>query len=263
MEKYKSNYEFAIIAHRGASGLVEHENTIEAFEKAIEVKADSIECDLRKTLDNVIVINHDKDIDSYLIKDYNYDYLNSICEKKGYHLATLSEMLNIIGNRIIIDFEIKEEGYEKEIYNIISSKLDPSMYYIRSFFENVLVKFKSFDKTIKTILLLGTGEPKHKFFTRLAEFFPSYKIRKCHPDFVSPYYKILILNFCKRMKRHNLGVLVWTTNDKELICKCLKKGVMGVITNYPNLAIEISTETSAEISTETSAETSTDKIKVK
>ena len=27
-----------IIAHRGASGLVEHENTIEAFEKAVEVE---------------------------------------------------------------------------------------------------------------------------------------------------------------------------------------------------------------------------------
>ena len=38
--KIKKQY---IIAHRGASGLVEHENTIEAFEKAIEVGADYIE----------------------------------------------------------------------------------------------------------------------------------------------------------------------------------------------------------------------------
>ena len=37
-----------IIAHRGASGLVKVGNTLEAFQKAIEVKADGIELDLRK-----------------------------------------------------------------------------------------------------------------------------------------------------------------------------------------------------------------------
>ena len=247
MLSYNTNYNFAITAHRGASGLVKFENTLEAFEKAIEVKADSIECDLRRTSDGIIIINHNKDIASYIIKDNTYEFLANKCEEIGYHLATLEETINLVKNRIIIDFEIKEEGYEEEIYNIISSKLNPSEYYIRSFFESSLIKFKQLNKEIKTVLLLGTGEPKHKFFTRVAEFFPAGKIRKCKPDFVSPHYQILILNFCKRMKRHNVGVLVWTVNDRELILKCLKKGVMGVVTNYPDLAIEISNELSKEI----------------
>lgn len=47
-----------IIAHRGASGLAP-ENTIPAFEKAIEVGADGIEFDLQLTADGAIVVHHD------------------------------------------------------------------------------------------------------------------------------------------------------------------------------------------------------------
>ena len=43
-----------ILAHRGAKGLVKFENTFEAFDKALEVGADGIELDVRKTKDNIV-----------------------------------------------------------------------------------------------------------------------------------------------------------------------------------------------------------------
>jgi len=43
-------------AHRGASGYA-HENTIEAFEKAVELKSNAIELDIRKTKDKKIIVN--------------------------------------------------------------------------------------------------------------------------------------------------------------------------------------------------------------
>ena len=52
-----------IIAHRGASGL-KPENTLAAFQRAIELGADGIEFDIHSTSDDVIVVHHDYRISS-------------------------------------------------------------------------------------------------------------------------------------------------------------------------------------------------------
>ena len=38
-----------VIAHRGASGMVGQDNTLESFQKAIEIGADMVEFDVRST----------------------------------------------------------------------------------------------------------------------------------------------------------------------------------------------------------------------
>ena len=50
-----------IIAHRGASGIAP-ENTLAAFQKAVEMGVDRIEMDLRQTIDGEVVVIHDKTI---------------------------------------------------------------------------------------------------------------------------------------------------------------------------------------------------------
>ena len=61
-----------IFAHRGASGLVPFENTIDAFSKAIELNCDGIELDVRQTKDKVMIINHNPDIGGLIINDHNF-----------------------------------------------------------------------------------------------------------------------------------------------------------------------------------------------
>ena len=57
------NRETMVIAHRGASALAPHENTLEAFQIAIDLKADMVEFDVRKTSDNILIVFHDGTID--------------------------------------------------------------------------------------------------------------------------------------------------------------------------------------------------------
>ncbi|MBO7078809.1 MAG: glycerophosphodiester phosphodiesterase, partial [Bacilli bacterium] len=78
--------ETKIVGHRGASGLVEHENTIEAFQKAIEIGCYAIECDIRKTKDDILVINHDPFIKDLVIEKHSYQELNDYTMSLGYHL---------------------------------------------------------------------------------------------------------------------------------------------------------------------------------
>ena len=63
-------------AHRGASGYAP-ENTMAAFEKAVEMGADGIELDVQLTKDGELVVIHDETIDrvsdgSGWVKDYTY-----------------------------------------------------------------------------------------------------------------------------------------------------------------------------------------------
>ena len=56
-----------ITAHRGAKGLVEHENTIESFIKAIEIGAHAIEFDIRRSADGILFVHHDDHIDNNIL----------------------------------------------------------------------------------------------------------------------------------------------------------------------------------------------------
>ena len=51
-----------VIAHRGASADVP-EHTLAAYERAIEVGADGLECDVRLTRDGHLVCIHDRTLD--------------------------------------------------------------------------------------------------------------------------------------------------------------------------------------------------------
>src|SRR3954463_8833351 len=51
-----------IVAHRGASGYAP-ENTLVAFDKAVEMKADYIEMDVQRSKDGKLVIIHDLTVD--------------------------------------------------------------------------------------------------------------------------------------------------------------------------------------------------------
>ena len=51
-----------ICAHRGASGYAP-ENTLEAFQLAVELKAEAVELDVHLTRDKELIVAHDERID--------------------------------------------------------------------------------------------------------------------------------------------------------------------------------------------------------
>ena len=72
-------------AHRGASGYAP-ENTLDAFQKAVEMGADGIELDVQMTKDGELVVIHDETIDRVSngkgwVKDYTYEELKKVCGK--------------------------------------------------------------------------------------------------------------------------------------------------------------------------------------
>lgn len=231
-----------IIAHRGASGLVEFDNTLESFEKAIYLGAPMVEFDVRKTQDNLLVCYHDESIDDVQIANLDYNQLLGISRTKGFDIPLLSDVIKLCKGKIRLDIELKETGYELEVVNLVKKYLDYPDYVIKSFHDSAVKAIKEIDENIITGLLLGVGKPKNVILTRLLELFPEYRLLQAKADFVSPNYQLLRFGFSKRMKMMKKNIYVWTVNDEHLMKKVVKNGVSALITDRPDLALKLFTE---------------------
>jgi glycerophosphoryl diester phosphodiesterase len=113
------NSEFLFIGHRGTRTDYD-ENTIIAFEKAIEFGANCIEFDVRETKDGKLIILHDPTLDrttesSGLLKDLYYDEIKEL-KTKIYRntIPVLSEVLKALKGKIKFMIELKSvELYDK------------------------------------------------------------------------------------------------------------------------------------------------------
>jgi len=146
-----------IYSHRGESKYAP-ENTMSAFFLADLLNSDGIECDIRKTKDNILVLIHDKTIDrtsnkigkveEYTLNDLKeFDFGNK--EYKGETIVTLTDFLNYFSNKNIkIFLEAKESGYEELLWKTIS-KYNINNITIISFKYDILKKLRDISKIIK------------------------------------------------------------------------------------------------------------------
>jgi len=227
-----------IIAHRGASGLVASENTVEAFEKAVEIGAPMVEFDVRRTRDKVLVCIHDAEIDGAPIDGLTFDELQSRSAKLGFEVPRLKHVLSAFKGRISFDVELKEQGYEDQVLDVISSELTPSQYIIKSFHDETVRVIKAMDEQVYTGLLLGVTAPAG-MKTRLGEVLPEVRLARAGVDFVSPNHKLVKLGFIGRMHRLGYKVYVWTVDDIDMMTRLLKLGADGIITNRPDLGLSV------------------------
>ena len=104
-----------IVAHRGASA-EEAENTLEAFELALDVGADAVEFDVRITADGQAVVLHDPGVDrttdgAGLVRDLTLHEVRALriatAEGGTTRIPTLVEALGVLSGRAAVDIEIK------------------------------------------------------------------------------------------------------------------------------------------------------------
>jgi glycerophosphoryl diester phosphodiesterase len=79
-----------VVAHRGDHAKA-HENTVAAFQAAIDDGADAIELDVRRTADGRLVVHHDECIGDERIADLPFSRASGLALRLGYRLAQLDE----------------------------------------------------------------------------------------------------------------------------------------------------------------------------
>lgn len=94
-----------VIAHRGASA-DEQENTLPAFERAIEDGADYVELDVQLSADGTVVVFHDLDLDR-LTALRGPLRRRPLAELREVGIATLAEAVELTRGRVTLMVELK------------------------------------------------------------------------------------------------------------------------------------------------------------
>jgi len=114
------NGDIYVIAHRGAHTKNLPENSLPAYQRAIELGCDFVEIDVRTTLDGVAVSIHNETIDAYvngssgrvsamtLAQLRTLDICEKVdCKQKSVRIPTFDEILKLCKNNIGIYLDLK------------------------------------------------------------------------------------------------------------------------------------------------------------
>lgn len=234
-----------VIAHRGASAYAP-ENTLIAFKKAIEMKADGIEFDLHLTKDNELVVCHDEKIDRTTngmgyIKDLTLKEIKQFDagswfrdEFKDEKIPTFEEVLDLIEDKnLLIKIELKNdkiqyEGIEKKTLDVLDKYKVENEIIISSFNHSSLLKVKEHNPDIKTGILFN--KPLGDNY----EYAKRFKVYSFHPK-----YRVVTKKLINDCNKYNIPIIPYTINDSKLIKKYADNNLYGLITDYPDKALEI------------------------
>jgi glycerophosphoryl diester phosphodiesterase len=225
-----------VIAHRGAS-YGEVDNSLEAFAKAIDLGADMIEFDVRRTRDNHLICFHDADVAGTPLDRLDRD---DIARAIGHHPPLLDELLDLSKGRIGLDVELKENGYVDRVLASVAEHFDADQLIVTSFLDDVVAQVKQLRPDIRAGLLVGLDRPRPYLRTRLSEIFPVRRAKACGADAVAMHFKIAGLGALARTNAAGLSAYVWTVNEDEQLRQFLgDPHVDAVITDVPARALEM------------------------
>jgi glycerophosphoryl diester phosphodiesterase len=220
------------IAHRGAKGY-EPENTLVAFEKALELDVDGIELDVHLSSDGHLVVIHDETIDRTtngkgLVNALSLQEIKSFRTKKNQQILTLFEVLDIVNRQCLINIELKGNATAKPVIELIERYvLDKNWAYsdfvVSSFNWNLLQIVRFSNEKIPIGVLTHTD-------LELAIAFATF----IKAETIHTYFHLLTKENIIEMQKNGFQVFAWTVNEYEDIKLIKSFEVNGIISDFPD-----------------------------
>ncbi len=226
-----------VIAHRGSSG-ARPENTLAAFEHAVEEAADMIETDLHLSRDTVVVIHHDPELERLgeegEIRDRTASELALMNAAPGAEISekmpTLLDILDRFGDRIQFNLELKVgandvayEGLEDIVVSAVEERGLMSRILFSSFYDPVLARLRDRSAAARIALLISP-RGNIAILDRAA---------RVAAEAINPDIRLVTEDLVRQAHRAGLCVYPYTANDSNEMARLLDCGVDGIITNHP------------------------------
>jgi len=222
-----------VIAHRGASAY-RPENTLAAYELAIEQAADMIEVDLHRTRDGAVVVAHDAELERIggrgEIGDATLAEVRALDAGAGQRVPTLDELLDGFGARIALNLELKQGSRGAyaglpavAVAEVRARGLEERTLY-SSFYDSVLHDLRRVDPEARIALLISRRAPQGWV----------ERARALGAEAVNPELPLVDREFIERAHGEGLAVYVFTVDPVEEMQRLLELGVDGLFTNVPD-----------------------------
>ena len=238
----KNNYQkdlFIGLSHRGNSKKF-IENSFEAFNSVIQMGYRYIETDLRMTLDKEVIAFHDADLKRLFnldlqVKNLTFNEIANLFKEKNCNLLTLKDALRKFP-RIHFNIDLKVEEVIQDSIKVVADLNAFDRVCFASFHSSRTRKVLRHNQN--AIISMGMKDVAlFKFFN-----LNDKNIKIIQIPLKWKGIKILTRNLIKKANISNLLVHVWTINDRKTINNLIDLGVNGIVTDEPELLMEIMKE---------------------
>ena len=238
----KNSYQkdlFIGLSHRGNSKKF-IENSFEAFNSVFHMGYKYIETDLRITLDKKIIAFHDPDLKRLFnldlqVKDLTFNEISNLYKEKNCSLLTLEDALKKFPD-IHFNIDLKVEEVIQDSIKLVADLNAFDRVCFASFHSSHTRKVLRHNQN--AIVSMGIKDiALFKFFK-----FNNKNIKIMQIPLKWKGIKILTRNLIQNADKSNLLVHVWTINDRKTINNLIDLGVNGIITDEPELLMEIMKE---------------------
>ena len=243
-----------IIAHRGASALAP-ENTLAAFQKAIEDGAEGIEFDVQLAKDGVPIVFHDFSLERIgqkkgFVADYTSLELQNLDVGSWFNLKnpnkanrkfsdevvpTLAQLLNFLKDyKGLIYVELKCNEAETSAFVEAVCKI----IYNSNLLPYIIVKSFNLDAIFQTKQLLPEVRTAALFAPEIRTILNYKKIllekaERCLADEISIHRALATGSFVQKASRDKFLVTIWTVNNVIWVKRAADLGINAIITNNP------------------------------
>jgi len=200
-----------LLGHRGARRYAP-ENTLPAFDLALEHGCDGFEFDVRLTSDGRAVICHDPTLGSIEVACHTY---TEIYPRAG-HPPCLEHVLARFASRAFLDIELKVAGLEHTVFTCLQES-PPKRGYVASSFSADVVKALA-ERGLVTGFICDTQRELARWTGLPGEY-------------VIPHYKLIDRPLIEEIHASGRKAFTWTVNDERQMRRLAEWGVDGIISD--------------------------------
>ncbi len=269
--------EIDIQGHRGCRGLMP-ENSMPAFQKAIDLGVNTLELDVVISKDHKIVVSHEPFLNHEITLDVYGDEIPE-AEEKTYNLYKMpydsikkyncgskyhprfpnQKKLEVYKPLLSEVIAMAEESSDKTIqYNIEIKSLPeydgiytPQVIDFVSLVLELIISEGVLERTTLQSFDIRALEEIHNQNTSVEiallvdeneAITTKLSQLSFKPQIISPYFELLNAETVKNYKSSSFKVIPWTVNSETDISKMITFGVDGIISDYPDKVIAILNE---------------------
>jgi len=238
--EYLENQKFIAFSHRGGA-LENKENTIEAFQKSVDIGYRYIETDVQNTKDDKLVIFHDDDLvrinnQNIKIAEITYEELENIFIFDDQIIPLFEDTINNF-SKINFNIDPKTDRASVLLKNLLINRNDLERFCIGSHFQHRLDLF-NLNKFEKMAISMSRQEVIKLYINQYL-----YLFKQATPCVQVPtsFKGITIVNekLIKFIHDQDKKIHVWTVDDQDEMQRLIDLGVDGIMTDRPSLLKEI------------------------
>lgn len=248
-----------VIAHQGGDGVWPGE-TMLAYQNSVDLGADVLEMDIHITKDGELILMHDETVDrttdgtgeieSMTLEelkklDAAYDWSPDEGQTfpyrgQGIQIATLEEVFQAFPDKhMTIEIKKTNTSMAKPFCDLIRKSNMQDKVLVASFHDDRLKEFRAECPEVAT----SSAKNETTVFVLLTKAYLgglySPKFYSLQVPEVSGGITVMTPAFVRTAHARNLAVEPWTINDAETMRKLIDWGVDGIITDRPDIMMEV------------------------